>query len=224
MQSFFQFASDSLPSLLQGMVLSLEMWIVCITAGFVLGVILALLRVYGGSISYGFATAYIEAFRGTPMLVQMFFIYLGLPEINIVLRPFAAAAIAIGLNTAAYQAEYIRGSIQSVESGQMTAARSLGMNKLKAIFHIILPQALRRVIPQLSNEAILELKFTSIAFAIGVRELMGKAKIIGFTTFRYFEIFILAALLYLILTSTLASVLDKLSERLRVPGLETEAE
>jgi len=221
MQSFFQFASESMPALLRGMALSVEMWIVCISFGFVLGVILALLRVYGGTISYGFATAYIEAFRGTPMLVQIFFVYLGLPEINIVLRPFVAASVAIALNTAAYQAEYIRGSIQSVETGQMTASRSLGMSKLKAIFYIILPQALRRAIPQLSNEAILELKFTSLAFAIGVRELMGQAKIIGFTTFRYFEIFILAAILYLILTTVVASLLDKLTEVLKVPGFET---
>jgi len=219
MISFFEFTLASLPALMKGTLVTLQIWIVCITGGAVLGIFLALGRIYGNKFTYGITTTYIEIFRGTPQLVQMFVIYIGLPDIGIVLRPIIAAMIAIGLNTAAYQAEYFRGAIQSVQKGQMVAARAIGMSKAQAIFHIILPQALRMVIPSWSNEAILELKMTSIAFAISVVELMAQAKTIGFRTFRYFEIFILAAIIYYILVSVFSSLLDLLSAKVHIPGL-----
>jgi len=213
-----------MPALLQGTVVTLEIWIVCITSGAVLGIFLALGRIYGNKVIYSAVTAYIEVFRGTPQLVQMFVIYLGLPDIGIVLRPIVAAMVAIGLNTAAYQAEYFRGAIQSVQRGQMVAARAIGMTRLQAIYHVILPQALRIVIPSWSNEAILELKMTSIAFAISVVELMAQAKTIGFRTFRYFEIFMLAALIYYILVSVVSFVLNRISAKVHIPGLTTRAQ
>jgi len=114
MISFFEFTLASLPALMKGTLITLEIWVVCITGGAVLGIFLALGRIYGNKITYGITTTYIEIFRGTPQLVQMFVIYIGLPDIGIVLRPILAAMIAIGLNTAAYQAEYFRGAIQSV--------------------------------------------------------------------------------------------------------------
>jgi polar amino acid transport system permease protein len=215
--NFFEFAWDSLPALLYGTGITLLIWIICITGGTIVGLLLCLARLYGSKIIYGFATVYIELFRGTPMLVQMLVIYFGLPDIGIVLQPIVAVSLAIGLNTAAYQAEYFRGAVQSISSGQMIAARSIGMTKFKAIRHIILPQALRLVIPQWSNEVILELKFTSIAFAIGVPELMAQAKIIGFRTFRYFEIFLLAAFIYLVLVSLFTFALDLLEKKVRIP-------
>jgi polar amino acid transport system permease protein len=153
------------------------------------------------------------------MLVQLLFIYLGLPEIGVVFDPFTAAVIAIGLNTSAYQAEYFRGSIQSIPQGQMTAARAMGMSELQGLIFIVLPQALRRVIPQWSNEAILELKFTSIAFAIGVTELTARAETIGFKTFRFFEIFLIVAAIYLVLTATVGQILHIVERRTAVPGL-----
>jgi polar amino acid transport system permease protein len=152
----------------------------------------------------------------------MFIIYLGLPDIGIVLRPLVAASISISLNTAAYQAEYFRGAILSVESGQMAAARSLGMSKLKAVHKIVLPQALRLAIPQWSNEVILELKMTSIAFAIGVSELMAQAKAIGFRTFRYIEIFVVVAIIYLIIVTFFSTLLDVAERKLKIPGMETQ--
>ena len=169
--------------------------------------------------STALATIYVEIFRGTPMLVQMFFIYLGLPDIGIVLDPFTAAVVAIGLNTSAYQAEYFRGAIQSIPSGQMAAARAMGMSELKALREIVLPQALRRVIPQWSNEAILELKFTSIAFAIGVSEVTARAQTVGTETFQFLYAFSLVALVYLVLTSIVAQFLQWLESYTSVPGL-----
>lgn len=216
---FIEFAMESMPALLQGTWITLELWIISIILGTALGLLLALCRVYGSRTIYFLSTAYIELFRGTPQLVQMFIIYLGLPDIGIVLKPIVAASISIGLNTAAYQAEYFRGAILSVDIGQMLAARALGMKKAEAILKIILPQAIRMVIPQWSNEVILELKMTSVGFAIGVSELMAQANAIGFTTFRYFEVFALAAIIYLIIVTFFSSLLDLLEYKIKIPGL-----
>lgn len=224
MMSFINFAIESAPALLRGTLITLEIWIVSVVCGGILGVFLALGRIYGNHFVYWLCTSYISLFRGTPQLVQMFIIYLGLPDIGIVFRPMVAAMIAIGLNTAAYQAEYFRGAIQSVQQGQMKAARAIGMTRPQAIVHIILPQAMRMVIPSWSNEVILELKMTSIAFAISVVELMAEAKTIGFRTFRYFEIFILAAAIYYFLVLIVSKLLDTLSEKVHVPGLTLKRE
>lgn len=219
MTSFLEFARTLFPSLLEGTALTLEIWVVSMLGGIVLGLLLAVGRVYGNDVVYAPSTGYIELFRGTPMLVQMFFLYFGLPDIGIVLRPIVAASLAIALNSAAYQAEYFRGGIQSIQAGQMLAARSLGMTEVQAILYIILPQALRIVIPQWSNEAVLELKFTSIAFAIGVSELTSKVHILGYSSFRYFETFLVAAFIYLTLTTVVAQLLDILANKVKVPGL-----
>jgi len=219
MESFPEFALEHLPYILEGLPITLGLWVLAISGGAVLGLALAWARLYGNKLVYGAATVYVEIFRGTPMLVQMFFIYLGLPEIGIVFGAFTAAVIAIGLNTAAYQAEYFRGAIRSIPTGQMAAAQAMGMSSLQGLRWIVLPQALRRVIPQWSNEAILELKYTSIAYAIGVSEITARAEKIGYETFNFFEIFLLLAIIYVILTGTVAQVLYYIEKRVAVPGL-----
>lgn len=219
MASFYEFALEHLPYILEGLPITIGLWVLAMSIGAVLGLVLAWARLYGNRLVYGAATVYVEIFRGTPMLVQMFFIYLGLPEIGIVFGPFTAAVIAIGLNTAAYQAEYFRGAIRSIPTGQMAAAQAMGMSSLQGLRWIVLPQALRRVIPQWSNEAILELKYTSIAYAIGVSEITARAEKIGYETFNFFEIFLLLAIIYVILTGTVAQVLYYIEKRVAVPGL-----
>lgn len=216
---YFQFALDWFPELLAGIPITLSLWLISLTLGFFLGLMIAWARVYGGRIAYALATSYVELFRGTPMLVQMFFIYLGLPHMGIVFNAFTSAVIAITLNTAAYQAEYFRGSILSVSQGQMMAARACGMSQWQAVRHVVLPQALRRVIPQWSNEAIIELKFTSIAYTIGVVEITAIANEIGYKTLHFFEIFLLAGLIYLVMTSLVASGLDWVERKFHVPGV-----
>ncbi len=196
--------------------MTLEMWAWCMLGGTFLGLLLGLCRVYGNKPIFVLSSGYIELFRGTPMLAQILFVYFGLPEIGVLLTPVVAASIALGLNTAAYQAEYFRGAIQSIEAGQVEAARTLGMTQLQAISNIVLPQALRRVIPQWSNEPILLLKYSSIAFVIGVPELMARAQMIGYSTFRFFDAFLLAALIYLILTTILAQCLQTLEKKVSV--------
>lgn len=219
MSEWLDFAIEHLPYVLQGIPTTLGLWASAMVIGAALGLVLAWARIYGSRPIYLAATIYVEIFRGTPMLVQMLFIYLGLPEIGIVFDPLTAAIIAIGLNTAAYQAEYFRGAVRSVPIGQMAAARALGMGQFQGFKNIILPQALRRVIPQWSNEAILELKYTSIAYAIGVTEITARAEKIGYETFQFFEVFLLIAAIYVVMTSVVAQVLLFVEKRVSVPGL-----
>ncbi len=210
---------DSLPSLLDGLSITLLLTFISLTIGLVIGVALALGRVYGNKIISSVCIGYIEVIRGTPLLVQLFILYFGLPSVGIILTPLSAALLGLSLNSGAYQAEYLRGSIQSIPSGQMIAARTLGMNRLQSIQNIILPQALRISIPAWSNELIYLLKYTSIAYIIQVRELTAEGKFIAADTFRFIEIFVIIAVIYLALTVLLTAIIDKIEKRLSIPGI-----
>lgn len=188
-------------------------------AGLAIGIGLALGRVYGNKIISSICIGYIEVIRGTPLLVQLFIIYFGLPSIGIILNPLSAALLGLSINSGAYQAEYLRGSLQSIPTGQMIAARTLGMNKLRSIQNIILPQALRISIPAWSNELIYLLKYTSIAYIIQVPELTAKGKFIASETFRFIEIFLIIAVIYLTLTILFTAIIDKIEKRLSIPGI-----
>ncbi len=211
-----------LPKLGQGLLVTLEITATCIAIGIVLGLLLAIARVYGRGPIYWLSSLYVQFFRGTPLLVQLLMIYYGLPSWGISLSPFVSGVLALGLNTAAYQAEYFRGAIQAIPQGQMLAARSLGMTRGQAIRYVILPQALRLVIPPWSNELILMLKYSSIVYLVTVVDLMGAAKTIAAKNFRYFEVFILVALIYLAIVFLISWLLRRLEERVRVPGLGIE--
>ncbi len=220
MVSFWELARDSLPALLGGTGVTVELTAICIAAGFVLGWALALGRIYGGRFVYAVCTGYVEFVRGTPLLVQLFFLYYGLPDVGVVLPPLLAAGIAMGLNTAAYQAEYFRGAIRSIPRGQVEAAYALGMSRFQAFRHIVLPQAMRIVIPAWSNELIYMLKYSSLAFVVGVPELMGRANLIAARNFRYFELYLIVAGIYIALVWTLAGIISLFERRFKVPGLE----
>lgn len=213
MSDWLDFAWQNLPALLHGTLYTVAIWVVAMIVGFIAGWILAVTRVYGNRLWRPLAVGYIEVIRGTPLLVQMFIIYLGLPQVGVVFSPLIAAMIAIGINTAAYQAEYFRGGIRAVRAGQTAAGRAIGLTRLQTIRHIVMPQAFRIALPQWSNEVVLELKYTSVAFAISVPELMGQAKMIGASSFRYFDIFLVAALIYLVIVTLVTSVLDLVEKR-----------
>lgn len=217
--NFFDFAWSILPKLLQGSLISLELTFLAISIGFVLGIPLSLSRVYGNKIIYTLATIYVEVFRGTPILTQLFILYFGLPSIGIMLSPFTAAVIGLGLNSAAYQAEYFRGAIQAVKDGQMVAARSIGMSKIKAIRYIILPQMFRLVIPSWSNELILLLKASSIAYMIQVSELVSVGRQIASRNFRTFEVFLVIAFIYFVIVEVLNRILHSVERKIKIPGL-----
>jgi polar amino acid transport system permease protein len=209
-----------MPGLLKGAVVTLELTVCSISLGFILGVALALGRLYGKRPVSLFCTGYIEFFRGTPLLVQLLILYYGLPPYGIRLSSFVAGILGLGLNSAAYQAEYFRGAIQSVSQGEIMAARAIGMSRFKAIVNIILPQMFRIVIPSWSNELIYTLKYSSVAYMIGAPELMAQAKFIAAENFRYFEVFLVVAFIYLIAVVILSRILSVLEKRVRIPGLQ----
>jgi polar amino acid transport system permease protein len=222
MSDFIGFFIESLPKLLDGLSVTLFLTFVSLFFGFLLGIILALGRLYTPRFISWICIGYIEIIRGTPLLVQLFILYFGLPSIGVSLTPLNAAVIGLSLNSGAYQAEYLRGSIQGIKSGQMVAARSLGMTKLQAIANVILPQALRTSIPAWSNELIYLLKYTSIAYIIQVVELTAEGKFIAADTFRFLEIFTMIALIYLSLTVLFTEIIDRIEHRIRIPGLGTK--
>jgi polar amino acid transport system permease protein len=214
MSDFIGFFIESLPNLLEGLSVTLLLTFVSLIVGFVLGIALALGRIYAPRLISWLCIGYIEIMRGTPLLVQLFILYFGLPSVGIRLTPITAAVIGLSLNSGAYQAEYLRGSIQGITSGQMVAARTLGMTKLQAIVNVILPQAMRTSIPAWSNELIYLLKYTSIAYIIQVVELTA--------TFRFLEIFTMIAIIYLSLTVLFTEIIDRIEQRIRIPGLGTK--
>ena len=140
MSEWLQLLQRSLPAFLQGSLVTLQLTVVGLSMGFVLGLLSALARVYGGKWVRGLAVGYIELFRGTPVLVQLFLIYFGLPGLGITLSRMTSAYLAMGLNSGAYQAEYLRGSILAIGDGQMMAGRAIGMSRFKTIWDIIPPR------------------------------------------------------------------------------------
>ena len=208
-----------MPNLLDGLSITLLLTFISISIGLVIGIVLALGRVYGNRIISTICIGYIEIIRGTPLLVQLFLFYFGLPVLGISMTPLSAALLGLSLNSGAYQAEYIRGSIQSIPSGQMIAARTLGMNRFQSIQNIILPQALRISIPAWSNELIYLLKYTSIAYLITVEELTAEGFFIASKTYKYIEIFVIIAVIYLVITISFTAIIDLIEKRLKIPGI-----
>ncbi|MBU1427547.1 amino acid ABC transporter permease [bacterium] len=209
-----------LPPVLEGALVTLKLIALSIPLGLILGVLIAVGRVYGNKFISSFCTVYTLFFRGTPLVVQLFILYFGFPSIGIFFSPFAAAVIGFILCSGAYHSEYIRGAIQSIKIGQMMAAEALGMTRSKAILYIILPQALRRAIPGCSNEIIYLIKYSSLAFMVTCVELTGAGKIIASRYFAYTEVFLVVGAIYLLMVSVVTKLLNMLEKKLEIPGLE----
>ena len=216
------------------------MWLYgwALMCGFFLGLFLSLLRQYGGSIFSRVATGYIEIIRGTPLVAQLFLIYYGLNlpiggwtiftqfsifggEITFIFlnHRILFSIIALSLNSAAYQAEYLRGAMMSISTGQLMAAQSLGMSKLGSIRHILLPQALRRVIPAWSNEAAYLPKYTVVVSLVGATELFAQAKSIVSQEYLSIFTYIVVALIFLVTIAIISRGLELLHKRTGIPGL-----
>lgn len=180
--------------------------------GLILGIILALMKISNNKILNAISTIYIEFFRGTPLLVQVYIIFYGLP---FDLPKFTAGILALFLNSGAYVAEIFRSGIQSIDKGQMEAARSLGMTYKMAMRYIIIPQAIKNVLPALGNEFIVVIKESAIVSVIGIHELMYNAQTVKGNTYSPFLPLFAAAIIYLIMTSSLSKFMGILERRLR---------
>jgi polar amino acid transport system permease protein len=222
MSDFPVFFLRFLPDLLRGAGVTVLLTIEGVSAGFILGLLGALARTYGGKFWSGLAIGYIELFRGTPLLVQLFLIYYGLPGLGITLSRELSAFLALALNSGAYQAEYLRGSLLAIGDGQMMAGRSIGMSRWKTILYVILPQALRLAIPSWSNEPVSLLKSTAVVFLIAVPELMAKAKSIAAKTYDPIAAYLAVAIVYLVMVYLLDAVLRWMERASRIPGFEME--
>ncbi len=202
----------------QGALLTVLLTAFSVFFGMIGGSLVALALISSNKILSTICRFYVEFFRGTPMLVQLFIIYFGLPAlfqqlgIQWSLDRFPAAIIALSLNVAAYLAEIIRGGIQSIDRGQWEACESLGMSPLQTMKEVVFPQAFRRILPPLGNEFITLIKDTSLTAVIGFVELFRQGQLIVASTYQAFEVYIVVALFYLILTS-LSSLLFKYLER-----------
>lgn len=208
-----------LAPLLEGTIVTLKLIAVSIPLGLFFGILIGTGRVYGNKFISSFCTIYTLFFRGSPLLVQLFILYYGLPSIGIFFSPFVAAVIGFSLCSCAYHSEYIRGALQSIKSGQMMAAEALGMTRFKAILYIILPQALRRAIPGCSNEIIYLIKYSSLAFIVTCVELTGAGKIIASRYFEYTLIFAVVGAIYLLIVSIVTKILNILEKKLEIPGI-----
>ena len=220
------------PRIIQGLQNTLVLTVLSMLIGVVGGIVLAIMRLSGNPLAAGVAAAYIWLFRGTPLITQLIFwffiaalyprIGLGVPfggpefvswDTNTLITQFSAALLGLGLNEAAYMAEIVRGGIQSVDEGQTEAAGALGMTRGRILRRIVLPQAMRVIIPPTGNQTISMLKTTSLVIVIGYYELMVAAQQIYSRNFQTIPLLITAALWYLALTSVLTLVQMQIERR-----------
>lgn len=206
---------DSLPLLVGGLELTLLITVGGLALGLILGIGAGLINTGRNRLLRAVAVAYIETIRGTPLIVQVMFLYFGLPlALGMRVPPVTAGIVAIGVNAGAYIAEIVRGAIISIDAGQGEAARSTGLSGYQAMRYVIWPQAFRRMIPPLGNQFIISLKDTSLLVVIGVAELTRQGQEIISINFRAFEVWLSVALIYLCVTLTLSWILRRIERRL----------
>lgn len=220
------------PQILEGMLLTVVLTVVAMVVGILLGIVLAVMRVSHNPIFSWVSRAYIWFFRGTPVLVQLIFWYniaalypviaLGLPfggpsielgSANVLITPLTAALLGLALNEAAYMAEIIRSGISSVDPGQLDAGHALGMTRTKLLNRVILPQAMRVVIPPTGNEVISMLKNTSLVSVLAISDLLYAAQTIYSINYEVIPLLLVACIWYLVLTTVLTAVQSRLEER-----------
>jgi len=206
-----------IPYILTGLQVTLEVTIIALATGFVIGLTLALLRVYGGNIIIRIISVYTVIIRALPHILLLLILYFAIAAV-VNLTPFWAGSLCLAIISGAYQCEILRGALLSVGAGQMMAARTLGMTRAQAIRHIILPQALRQAIPAWSNEAAIVVKDSSLVYILGVPEILRKAQYYSARTYQPFTAFIAVAGIYFLLTFLTNRGLSTLERKLRIPG------
>jgi len=212
----FRGSVEYLPDLLYGAVVSVELTICVMVIGLIFGLILALMRLSRLRILRTLSTIYVECIRGTPCLLQLFYIYFVLPAFGIRFDPFMAGVIGLAVNYSAYLSEVYRAGILAVPRGQLEASQALGMSRRLMMRLIILPQAIRVVVPPLGNYFISLFKDTSLVSIVTVKELMFTGQIIAATNFQYFTIFTIIGIIYLSLSYPASLFVSYLERRMKV--------
>ncbi len=212
-----------LPALMQGLVVTLKLIVWSAPFGLALGIGVAAGRQYGGPVLSRVCKTFVFLIKGTPLLLLLFILYFGLPSIGITFTALTASVIGFILCNGAYNSEYIRGALLSIKDGQMIAAQALGMTRAQAIRNVIMPQALRRAIPGLSNEFIYLIKYSSLAYMITVVELSGVGKNVATKYFIYTETFMVVGIVYLVLVTITTVAVNILEKRVAVPGMNRAA-
>jgi polar amino acid transport system permease protein len=210
---------NAFPYVLEGSIVTVAVVVGAMSLGLIMGIPLAVGQLYGNAWIRRAVGLYVWFFRGVPLLVLLFLFYFGLFSfLHINLSAFTVAVIVLGLVSAAYQSQIFRGAILSLPVGQLKAARALGMSDLKAVLFIILPQALRLSIPGWSNEYSIVLKDSAVTYALGVAEIMARTHFVATRTYQHLPLYIMAGLIYLILTYAGTRSLRFLEDRVRIHG------
>ena len=207
----------SLPSLFSGLLVTLKITAISLLFASIIGLITGLINIGHNKILKVLATIYIDIVRGTPIIVQAFFIYFGLPgALNMKIEAVVAGVIVVSFNAGAYMSEIFRAGILAVDIGQMEAAKSLGLPYSKAMLKVILPQAVKKMIPAIINQFIISLKDTSILTVIGIRELTQSGEIIVASTYKTFEIWGTVAIMYFVVIYIIATISRKIERVLAI--------
>jgi len=213
------FEDNNFSALLQGLWVTVTMTFMGLVLSSIIGLVVGLGRMSKNKLVWGVCSCYLAWFRGTPLLVQLMILYYGLAiGMQVDLSAAMAGVLGLGMYSGAYVSEIVRGAIQSIEKGQMEAGRSLGMSHWQTMQKVILPQALRRMLPPLGNEFIALTKNSSLLSVITVAELMRAGNLIVSNNFRYFEIYIGIAVMYFIVNFTISQIINYFEKRLSVEG------
>ena len=210
----FDAVTRNLDFILAGIVLTIAISVASILFGLVIGIVVAAARLSRIRIINLISTAYVELIRNTPLLVQLFILYFGLPELGIRPTAIQAAIIALSVNNGAYLSEIIRGGLQSVPRGQVEAAAAIGLSQRTAYIEVLLPLGLRSVVPAITNQFILTILGTSVVSVIGVPELTNQILYIDSRVFRTVELLIFLTLAYAVMTFTVSAVASRVNRRL----------
>ncbi|SOB58276.1 glutamine transporter subunit; membrane component of ABC superfamily [Pseudodesulfovibrio profundus] len=210
---------DSIPLLMGGAKITIILTIGGLFFGFIIGAVTGMMKLSRNMLVRKIAGIYIESIRGTPMLVQAMFLYFGVPmALGIRIPAMMAGIIVIAINSGAYIAEIVRGAVQSINSGQAEAGRSIGLTRFQTMRYVVWPQAFRRMIPPLGNQFIISLKDTSLLMIIGVGELLRTGDEIVAVNFRSFEVYLACGLVYLAMTMSIAKALKIVEKRMHIQG------
>jgi len=206
----------SIPYILQGIPITLQVVGIAAVIGFVLGIVLSLMKISKVKPLNWIADFYTSIFRGTPLVLQLMLIYFGSPQLfGVQIDAFEAAFLSFGLNSAAYISEVIRGGIMAVDKGQMEAAQALGVPYKSSMLNIILPQAFKNILPALMNELITLTKESAVVTIIGLGDIMRRSYIVGGETYKFFEPILIAGLIYYVMVMILTIIGKVIEGRMR---------